>query len=237
MKENGKLVELYNSKWEALSETLVDFNNKIRVDDDFKKLVANPLLLQIDENYANAELKIMFFGQETNGWGEDFTGEIEPEIQRYIRFYLNDGYKQYGGQFWNGVNRMKQIFNINSNKTVGYIWNNVVKIGLCSKGYPYESHKFTLKYFDVLKAEIKILKPDVLIFLSGPGYDIEIENAIGEYLKSEIDGFSLRKLCEFKFKEDLGIKKAFRTYHPNYLWRNGIDDYFNAISNEIKGIL
>ena len=31
-----------------------------------------------------------------------------------------------------------------------------------------------------------------------------------------------------------GVDFTFRTYHPNYLWRNDIDSYFNAIIKEIN---
>ena len=39
------------------------------------------------------------------------------------------------------------------------------------------------------------------------------------------------ELAKIKYKN---YKNVFRTYHPNYLWRNGIDTYFNEIIKKIE---
>lgn len=235
MKENEQLLELYNSKWDVIKDALTGFNDEVEEGGDSDNMVTNPLLIQIDEKYANAELKIMFFGQETNWWGPAFNGEIEPIIQIYKGFFLKDEYKKYGKPFWNGIDLMKDINKKNINKSIGYVWNNLVKIGRCSEGFPELSHKFTVKSFNVIRDEIRILKPDILIFLSGPNYDSLIAESLGDYTESEIDNFKTRQLCELIFKEDLGIKKALRTYHPRYLrMSKTTDEYFNVIGNEIK---
>ena len=48
-----------------------------------------------------------------------------------------------------------------------------------------------------------------------------------------IKGFKERQLC--KLETSLKIK-TYRTYHPNYLWRNDINKYFKAIINDMEHV-
>lgn len=231
---NKELRKLYETHYPDLTKEMF-LRNEIL--DKKSERSTNPLLLSVGESYMNADLKIMFFGQETNFWlGEKnegvFLGEIQPIIDLYNGFYLDKYCYKYGGQFWNGINRFKTNLKAQiPNKTIGLLWNNVVKIGKCDKGFPYKINDITNKYFNVISEEIKITKPDVLVFLSGPYYDSEIKKSLGDFNSISIDSFPPRKLCRLEFKNQ---PIAFRTYHPNYLWRNGIDKYFNAIIQEIK---
>ncbi len=234
---NNSLNDVYEKLYPNLKQELDKINSVLEKDGEDTEQATNPLLLKIDDDYANADTKIMFFGQETNGWlGEQndgvFLGEIEPVLDLYEEFYLNGGCYSYGGQFWNGINRLKSLINEKfPNKKFGYVWNNVVKIGKCDKGFPHKINHITNEHFNVILQEIDILKPDILIFLSGPYYDGELKKIFGDYKETELGDFDIRQLCKISSSN---LKLAFRTYHPNYLWRNDIDNYFNTLIDEIK---
>jgi hypothetical protein len=231
---NIELRKLYESYYSELTREMFQINEKL---EKKSERGTNPLLLSVGESYEKADLKIMFFGQETNFWlGERnegaFLGEIQPIIDLYKGFYLDKYCFKYGGQFWNGISRLKKLLKDQMpDKKIGLLWNNVVKIGKCDKGFPYQINSVTNKYFNVISEEIRITKPDIIIFLSGPYYDNEIRKILGDYNSISVSSFPKRKLCKFEFQN---IPIAFRTYHPNYLWRIGIDDYLNAIIEEIK---
>ena len=97
-------------------------------------------------------------------------------------------------------------------------------------GFPFETNNITNNYFKVILQEIQTLEPDVIIFFTGPNYDEYIQKAIGKFYKINMPMFIKRQLCKITSME---FELAFRTYHPNYLWRNNINKFSNPIINEI----
>lgn len=230
---NQKLLDLYKQKYPVLSQVLLEKNKSLTHADK----ATNPLLIKVDSQYTNSDLKVMFFGQETNYWyGEknkgEFIGQIEPLLDLYESFYLKGKCYSYGGQFWNGVSRFKQLLSNDLNVKVGLVWNNVIKIGKCGRGMPFKSIQDTqFEYFNVIQEEIKILSPDILVFFSGPNYDVQIAKSFGELQKFRIENFAERQICQLILTD---TPLAFRTYHPNYLWRNDINAYLNSILERVK---
>ncbi len=215
---NELLKNLYSSKWGKINEMLQSFNE----DDpeDLENLATHPLLIKTDDEYAKADLKVMFFGQETNEWNGVFEeyADLESVLAVYEDFYLKRGYEQYGKPFWNFIRNLKST---QSTKKIGYIWNNVLKIGKSESGTPQQGLiKYTIDYFNVIPQEIEILKPNVLLFLSGHTYDDHIRKTIGNFSIVPIDGFSTNELCILKF-DNITVDLAIRTYHPGYLQRLG----------------
>jgi hypothetical protein len=215
---NELLKNLYSSKWGKINEMLQSFNE----DDpeDLENLATHPLLIKTDDEYAKADLKVMFFGQETNEWNGVFEeyADLESVLAVYENFYLKKGYEQYGKPFWNFIRNLKST---QSTKKIGYIWNNVLKIGKSESGTPQQGLiKYTIDYFNVIPQEIEILKPNVLLFLSGHTYDDHIRKTIGNFSIVPIEGFSTNELCILKF-DNISVDLAIRTYHPGYLQRLG----------------
>lgn len=231
---NNKLKKLYHTHWDTLKSKIVDINNN----SELNIKPTNPLLISLENNeYEQAEIKVVIFGQETNSWFESFNGDLETTLNLYKEFF-NDGYalKNYGGQFWNGINRFLELLKQKyPNKKIGLIWNNIVKIGCEDRNmnlppdYILEVEK---DYFNIIKEEIEILKPDITLFLSGPYYDSAIEKSFGTFSSEKISEI----YNEWKIaKLNLGYSEnIFRTYHPGYLWRNDINSYFQTIIDHIK---
>jgi hypothetical protein len=120
-------------------------------------------------------------------------------------------------------------------KEIYPIYNNIIKIGkMEEKGRPsLDILHLENKYLNVIKDELNILKPDIIIFFTGPNYDDQIELKLGDVIdnKFSIPDFSTRQLCRVNLKENC---IAFRCYHPNFLYRNNIRDYFDSILKEIN---
>ncbi len=229
---NTKLKRLYKSLYPELEIQLTRYNRK----NTGSERATNPLLLKVDKSYIEADVKIMFFGKETNVWlGERrngaFLGEIEPVLDLYENFYLSGSCFSYGGQFWNGIKKFKDLLQEkNLDLNFGYVWNNVVKIGKCEVGNSPKINTIIKDNFSVIKREIEILEPDFLVFFSGPNYDNIINDIIGDFKRKKVRNFDTRELCELHHPD---FPLAFRTYHPNYLWRNNIENYMNPIVRKI----
>jgi hypothetical protein len=229
---NQQLFELYSTKWNETSNYLMDIANG-----DPAPEPTNPLLIYVDDEqeWINADIRVMIFGQETNDYEGSPNQTIEHLLNVYDNFFNKGECWSYGGQFWNGIARFKALLGEQyPQKRVRYIWNNIIKIGKAGeKGRPPENiYEVERDCFHVIPDEIRILKPNVLLFLSGPNYDDAIRNNFGEGITfADTPPFNERQLAKVSVPD---IDFAFRTYHPTYLWRNDIDSYFNAIVSEIK---
>jgi len=95
--------------------------------------------------------------------------------------------------------------------------------------------EITRPYFNpLILREIEILRPDYLVFFTGPDSDRYISDIFGNPAKKPVAGFSEGELCEFVIPN---VKKAVRTYHPGYLYRQTNrpkDDFFAAIADALK---
>jgi hypothetical protein len=232
---NEQLEELYSSKWTAIRKALREI-----VRNDSPPSPTNPLLICIEKEkeWKKADLRVMIFGQETNHW-EDLSDHqsiksIRYRLKNYNRFYNNGDCWSYGGHFWNGFARFTNILNAKyPDKQIRYVWNNIVKIGKDHEAGrpPKNIYDAEREFFHVIPDEVKILKPDIILFLTGPNYDDVIRDNFGELAYSPVSPYSERQLAKVVIPS---IRFAFRTYHPNYLFRNDIDSYFRAIVKRIK---
>lgn len=223
---NDLLLRLYMSKWENLCSEMRSINFEATC----------PLLLKIDneDEFENADIRVMFFGQETNSWYRIFHDDLTDIIGYYNQFYNKNECWKYGGQFWNGLNRFRNLLEKRyPNKKIRLVWNNIVKIGRYNcKGFPPEQiYQIERTHFSVIREEIKIIKPNIVLFLTGPYYDRILVNNFDEIQKEPLDGFKERQLSKISIEN---VDYTFRTYHPNFLWRNKIDNYFEAIIREIN---
>lgn len=194
---------------------------------------ANPLLISPPDNYSTSALKIMYFGKETNGYEGSFRESkgVQHLMRVYDEFANKGGAKKYGKHFWNAVHKFNSAFS-KKGSSVSFTWNNIVKVGMdWSMGIPPEAViRWQQNWFTVIRKEIEILEPDVVIFMSGPHYDKFIERVFGPLTLTKVGSRSERQLA--RIVNDLLPPASFRTYHPNYLWRNGFYDYLTEIVSE-----
>jgi hypothetical protein len=196
---------------------------------------ANPLLLKPKESYFNSSFKVMFIGQETNGWENSFKDSkgVQHLLEVYDSF-ANDGITlKHNGQFTNAIKAFKSKF-LEYSPDAEFVWSNIIKIGKdWDKGTPQkEILEWQEPWNDVQRQEMQILNPDTVIFLTGPNYDRYIRHVYEDVIISEVEGFTIRELAKVQSKHL--PDNTYRTYHPGYLYRFGFYRVQDAIFNFIK---
>jgi poly-D-alanine transfer protein DltD len=223
---NEKIMDHYNSNWENLQTSLK------RLDAD---KYTNPLLITFDEDKLNkSDFKVMIFGQETKGW-YDKDGVLESPadlVKRYDSFFNKEKfYPGFGkSSFWKAYRLFKKrITSRLSDKTIYFCWNNINKIGK-SKGKTGVSNDVRCierKYFSIIKSEVKLFKPDIVIFLTGPYRDEDIKHHFEDANFMPINSdFKTRDLA--KVVSEHLPERSIRIYHPSY---------YAGFNNVLKGAL
>ena len=260
-----QLANLYEPKWKELKQQL-DAKG-IKVQSPFMLGVALERNNQggyVDESWwTDADLKVMVFGQEPLNWPMpilDDGSQVQSDdfVELYQRFY-SDNYKgeyfltdsdnhlaknKFFSMGFNGIMSGIKDFVLGeqySDKKVAYLWNNISKLSVGGrKGVESGIHDLEIEYFHVIPQEI--LKPDVLIFLTGPG-----QNTYYSYIQ---DNFNVKGSpiplagndIDAVAKLDIeGVSLAYKTYHPTATkdGDRGITDaekwkYYHAILDDMK---
>jgi len=224
--------ELLREKYLALDKEVRPLiREKNQLQPDVNEKLTYPLFLK-DWGYYEAEIRLMVFGQETNGWGkktDSVYGErdnttVDTLIENYTKFF-NDGIPvNYNSPLWTVFKRFTATIREKyhgSQEEVQYLWNNLVKAGKQDIGFPDKYYNDIIKpYFNgLVLIEIELLEPDFIIFFTGPDYDFVLDDVFGKPEKCPVTGFTEKELCEVKLPCK-NVKKSFRTYHPNFLYRN-----------------
>lgn len=216
---NEQLLNLYQKHWQS-------YHSKRN------RLLTRPLLIQLkdEKRYEGSTLKVMVLGQETNGWAEggiasDFTSSPQSTMNAYTNFFSDGEEVKWRGPFWNETKRfIAMLKQAHYGKTIGYTYNNIVKIGKGQgAGFPgEEAFKIELETFNVIEEEIKILQPNLMLFFTG-SYDNRIEQQLGKFdLLPLADNRNVSRITFNKnFFEDY-TPTAYRTYHPRQLYKKGI---------------
>ena len=224
---NKQLTKLYSSKW----NDFLKMQNLLRDEDILN--YSSPLLMYCwEEEYNNCNKKLLFIGQETNSWfdcGSSLdNNSLNQVITNYEDFELANG---YNSPFWRFVKELNSQIN---DTEYCYLWTNVNKFGQHgAEGRPAQRVlDLECSYFNVLKDELKILKPDAVIFLTGPNYDGDIINKLGSTDFLQCTDYSTRQFAQVKNK--YLPKNSYRIYHPNYLSRSGL---FNEYLDILTGLI
>ena len=230
---NKSLTSLYISKLDLLKKNLKD----ILADELEAIKPANPLLISINDEqaYSSADIRVMIFGQETNLWCSEVDNFQIEEIQNAYKSWFYDGHARSYGGFYRGLFRFNELLKQKfPTKNIEIIWNNLSKIGrLQGRGPQSEKiQNHENNYFNVIEEEIKILKPNLNLFLTGPDRDYLINQRLNAYSFKPVKNYNIRKLAKI---EDLLNIPSFRTYHTQYLgFSKKTDEYFNAIIDELS---
>jgi len=240
MSVNNELKKLYEKYWEEMKIEANDIINKTNIEIDHP---ANPFLLKVNEDeYDKADIKVMIFGQETLGWHKPFGKSIDTLMDNYERLMdYHEGLKIYnkssfkiGFKFF--VEEIKQKY---SNKKVVFIWNNISKIGRNeARGITKEIRNIERTFFPVLKEEVEILKPDIVVFFTGNrNNDIKFHFPDAIFEKYHSNATLLSKGGTRKYQPAYRViskglpSKAVKVYHPSYFGG------FNNIKNDAIELL
>lgn len=222
-----RLKDAYVECWSRLLNAISVLSNEELIQ------LSNPFLIKCLPSYKKAKKKVLFVGQETNGW-ESFKESLETfnygntetnrdQIIQYLQWMYEDfryHRKWDYTPFWKGMRRLYQVID-NEGSDDGFLHTELVRFDLNQKRPPKYIEDLLQKEYNVLPMEIKALRPDVVIFLTGPDYDDRLRatfnNAyvLGDQLNFEpIDGFKTNELIHLS--HPILPFHTYRTYHPGY---------------------
>lgn len=210
---HAQLLELYRSAWPALVDSLKAYPQL--------KEVSFPLLIHLDStNYLSAARKLLCVGQQTFGWGGDGREVLSPEafnrcLEDYRNFALGTNYT--ASPFWAACRKLYHSLNPDGPRN-GYAWSNLIRVDQAGYRPSPEIENAVRTSFNVLGEEIAILKPDVVVFLTGPTYDQALEETFPKLSFSALENVSIREIARLRHPH-LPIA-SYRVYHPNYLRRS-----------------
>lgn len=221
---------MINQELEALYKSNQKGINSLQKKD---KNLDSLLLLKVwEEEYNASNKKILFIGKETNGWLGHYVIEVESLLDKYDEFELcKNGRKT---TIWQQMYRFNKLVNRAANSNKNFAWTNVSKSpDINGTKLSHERFSALINDFNVLAQEIKILNPDVVIFLCGHAYDSRIRmqfegNIEFEEVEAEIPVKQLAKL-----KHPSLPKHTYRTYHPGYLSRSKKLGYLDKIADRV----
>lgn len=160
-------------------------------------------------------VSLMIVGRETTSWSGGFRKIHITPREDYITASMKWHCQSVGqiagrSKFRQFYKRAEKIME----PTGGSVsWHNLFAISL-KKNSPVRCEEFeniTDISRKLLSAQIEILKPRAILFLSGPSYDIHIKKFFqGRITKSKI--YEKRRLWGFEIDET----QCFRTNHPRY---------------------
>lgn len=215
---NEQLQALYESKKEGLGAIEDDIAKALEKGEMKNDDYSFPLLMYCwEKEYLASKQKLLFVGQETNKWwadAESFWADnmIAATTGYYKEFALG---KNHPGPFWQAVNIINQA--INPDMSLNFLWTNICKFGRANgSGRPHKIVRdLENEFFNVFADEVKIVSPDAVIFFTGPNYDADILDKLGETKFEKCTDADVRAFARV-VNEKLP-EKSFRTYHPRYL--------------------
>lgn len=217
-----------------------DLKSNIDLPRHLAKRLSAPLLIYPTKRWVEADKKVLVIGQETFGWGANSTrrgvfnsfldfqayeDSIDALLRNYEQFNFAFGTKYYGSPFWSAYRQIRRAVDdgdVDGIKT-SVLWTNLFKVdfeeGSVLKAGTRQRYLIQSAFRGRLTTEIRILKPDALVFFTGPNYNFELE--------SEFEGLSLKRFNEHDVSRSALLKHssfgnalAIRTYHPRYLRTN-----------------
>ena len=177
--------------------------------------LSSPLLVSTNKTYLNniknSNNRILYIGQETNGWVND--GDYSVITQELIEnTYLDVIKRKNSNEFFKFLN------NFSANNFHDVIWSNTLIAGKkYGKGHPVITDKLQELSLENLIFLYKYFRPHITLFVSGPCNPYyEIIKEFLNTINSKIDTYP---------KNDNPVildsdKNIFWTYHPNYLNRS-----------------
>lgn len=198
-----------------------------------------PLLISISEAYLSAPVRIMFVGKETNGWwgklGTYYAAE-DALAALMKRYQVQMRKSKWPGRFFQMLSRTAQ--ELTGAQTDAIAWTNLMRTDWeHGKGFSRNSKEFsaalTKMSQEMLRFEVELLKPDVIIFACGVSYDSVIKSTFPSRTNSE--SIVKRALWQFKIDETL----CFRSQHPQAIRKKNstfkpVDAYYADIFARVK---
>jgi hypothetical protein len=149
----------------------------------------------------------------------------------YSGFHLAENYLPT--PFWGCAWQLSRKLNP-AGPNYGYLWTNLFKFDQDEREREESIKKLSSEAFPVLREEIQITAPDVVVFLTGPSNDYWLKAMFPGLEFEPIGGF--RVLSRLVDSHGCLPEKSLRAYHPNYILRmdqDKRDRYYNLLLQAI----
>ena len=207
---SAELAQLYARHWRPLASLLRRHRD-----------LSNPVLLDLPPRFAQQAVRILVVGQESGPgrWFHDFDARaasgrlaVRTLMRRYAEFAI--GTVSGSAHFWRAIRRIESQFGIEAGQVA---WTNLNKCDLDGRR-PGALENQLHRVFPVLQEELRIIRPEAVIFLTGPRYDALLQRELTADLEVVGPDWPLSVFARVRSPGVLPIS-SFRTYHPNYLLR------------------
>lgn len=227
---NQELREIYKPYLESLKKQTWD------------SFVSAPLLMHVYPEYTAVDRKILIVGQETHTWGSMNGSSVSDLLEKYEKFNLaksvdyGDGkpFRNLKSPFWNFSrslfhNLNKECIGV-TRRTNGFLWTNISKFDYDGTTPDANLQDRNEAGFFLLKSEISILNPDVVVFLTGEKYNRWIDKVFAPLREEVLTNGYLQVL---RVGDGSLPKLTFQTRHPRTL----IGVRKKAIPNRYREVL
>ena len=224
---NERLYDLYQGHWNSLAEALRPHN-------PVQRGLSNPLLIDLSLEYERAQPKLVIVGQQTKGWGSFGEGygndPVADLMAAYTDFQLGRFYRPT--PFWQAayVVHMSTDQCTASFKPFSFGWTNLVKIDERTLRPSVEIEQLVSERFPVVREELEIARPDIVVFFTGPDYDGRLEGTF--------PGLRRHPAADVPEVERISHKslpyRSFRRYHPGHMARRRDNIYERVMRKLIE---
>lgn len=205
---NQKLLKLFESKWGVVEKVC----NAIKDEELWTVLH----IACVPYNYEKMKYKILIVGQENNGYGY----ETEPKKSMLFtldfqsnRYYDNAPFFSFPYSFCASIN---DCDNEKYSKKSYLAWVNLKEFSFetsSKKPLNEKAQNIIDNEYNILEEEIKIINPDIVLFLTGPKYDEYIKKQLKGVQYSNVENYDIEDFARLEHPI-LKNKKAFRIHHP-----------------------
>jgi hypothetical protein len=207
--------------------------------------ISAPFLIKSNEEYEKSCPRVVIVGKETHGWWggkyKDFLDgkkTIDDLLSFYENFDFARKYKYRNSPFWRYFTKIRTgIFGADCQRSA-VLWSNLFKFDKGRGSMIDSQYKKAVLALqgDVFQQEIKLLDPQVVIFLTGPDYDPIIKHFYPDVQRLALGDFRTREVAQLDDLSGALPKLSFRTYHPNHLKFLGKkrEKYLNEILEAVK---
>lgn len=225
--ENQRLLKLFESKWDVVRKVC----NAIK--DEELWMVLH--LACVPYNYNKMKYKILIVGQENDGWG--FQNEAILSMYDTLDFLDSKDYNDmrpffsFPYSFCKSINNLEDI---KDSKKTYFTWVNLREFSFNEApktSLGKEAQSIIDNEFNILEEEIKIINPDIVLFLTGPNYDNYIKNQLKGVEFKTVENYHIRQFARVEHKSL--PKNSFRIYHPLYLrYKKLENEYLERLKKE-----
>jgi hypothetical protein len=229
--------------FERLETRYRNFKDTAKLPKRLSRRASAPLLIYPHAKWEPSKIKLLIVGQETLRWQydpaevgvpgqaiknfNDFSSAADG-VRSMWRLYdwhrLGRQYPKLNSPFWRGFRALDAAINPEGDSA---LWTNLFKVNVsgsvlrnCTRA---EVAKILKAQQGLLQDEVSVLKPDVIVFFTGPRYDSALRSEFPDVEFRPFDGAGkfVYPLSSLALLSGSGLPvKVIRSYHPEYLQRS-----------------